>query len=82
MTGSGFIRDDLSFRKGDLVTFRGLNESRRDLYNLGVFQTVNIDAVPAEGSASQADLAQHEGSPPRPYVAKINVAESKPVTLR
>ncbi len=82
MTGSGFIRDVLSFRKGDLVTFRGLNESRRDLYNLGVFQTVNIDAVPSEGSASQADPARNEESTPLPYVAKIDVAESKPVTLR
>jgi outer membrane protein assembly complex protein YaeT len=81
LTSRSFIRNILSFRPGDLVDGRKVNESRKDLYDLGVFSTLSIDLAPLEKDQSAARQAPDDGIPRRPYAARIEVAEAKPFTL-
>jgi outer membrane protein assembly complex protein YaeT len=81
LTNHSFIRNILSFRPGDLVDGRKVNESRKDLYDLGVFSTLSIDLAPLEKDQRVARQAPDAGIPRRPYAARIEVAEAKPFTL-
>jgi outer membrane protein assembly complex protein YaeT len=81
LTRPSFVRNVLSFRPGDLVDVRKVNESRRDLYDLGVFSTLSIDLAPLEESRNPAGTASGDRPPRRPYAARVEVSEAKPFTL-
>jgi outer membrane protein assembly complex protein YaeT len=80
LTRDSFLRKILTFRPGDLVNYRKINESRKNLYDLGVFNTLTIDLVP-QGDSPNPGGAVPLGPGRRPYEAKIDLVEAKPVDV-
>ena len=77
------IQRELLFNEGDVVNFRPINESRKRLYDLGIFERVNIDVAPLnqeQDISSQSDERQKDST--RLYLVKIDVVELKPYRLR
>lgn len=83
LTRSSLIRRALKFKEGDPVDFRALGESRKDLYDLGIFEGVNVEAVPAdekrEAEVSPQSISSHADAP---YRVAVDVVELKPYRLR
>jgi len=77
------IRRELKFKEDDVIDFRTINETRKRLYDLGIFEVVNIEAVPL-GEDTDASSKQEEGksSLDKAYRVEINVVELKPYRLR
>jgi|GEM_PF-839897 len=83
LTKDEIIRREIIFKKGDAVNFQAINETRKRLYDLGIFDRVNIDAVPLD-QAPDASY-QKEDNPSgleRPYRVEVHVRELKPYRLR
>lgn len=82
-TKEKIIRREMKFKVGDVVNFLEINETRKRLYDLGVFERVNIDVLPldqhregsTEGSESQVNRVKH-------YSVAIDVKELRPYRLR
>lgn len=68
LTRVSVIRRELTFKEGDTVNFQEVNKSRRKLYDLGIFERVNIEAVPMEV----------EGETDLPYRVEVQLTEMKP----
>ena len=81
LTRSSFVREVLAFKPGDVVDYRKINESRRNLYDLGVFRTLSLDLErpPATTPAAGAEAPGRIGR--QPYLAKLELSEAKPVDL-
>lgn len=77
-TRTPFIREVLAFRPGDLVDYRKINESRRNLYGLGVFRTLDINLVPVSGVPEAAGTGHTEKKAPHDYEARIDLSEVRP----
>ncbi len=69
-TSEKTIRRELMFHTGDVVNFRMINETRKRLYDLGIFERVNIDMIPIEQDDEKC------------FRVVIDVAELKPYRLR
>jgi outer membrane protein assembly complex protein YaeT len=75
------IRRELLFKEGNTVNFLTINQTRKRLYDLGVFERVNINVLPMESQNSS--LAREDGAGPiRPYQLDVEVEELKPFRLR
>lgn len=83
LTKRNIIRRELKFKEDDVIDFRTINVTRKRLYDLGIFELVNIEAAPL-GEDTDASLKQEEGksSLDRAYRAEISVVELKPYRLR
>jgi outer membrane protein assembly complex protein YaeT len=81
LTRPSFVRNILSFRRGDLVDYRKINESRRNLYDLGVFSTLSINLAAMDKEQGQFRPVPGNRNPRQPYAAEIEVAEAKPFTV-
>jgi outer membrane protein assembly complex protein YaeT len=83
ITRKKVILRELSFKEGDEVNFRSINETRKSLYDLGIFERVSIELVPlsqAQGRSSQRDEIQTDAI--KLYCAEIDVVEFRPYRLR
>jgi len=74
-TRAEIIQRELMLRIGDVVDFRKINESRKKLYDLGIFERVHIEVKPVE-------LAQPLEESIKPYLVEIDVVELRPYRLR
>ena len=81
LTRSSFIRDVLTFKPGDVVDYREINKSRRNLYDLGVFRTLSLDLLRRPTAVGAAGAEAEDGSGRQPYVAKLELSEAKPINL-
>ena len=72
LTSEKVITRELELQIGDLIDFRLLNKARKQLYGLGVFKQVQIEAVPLESTSQSI----------RPYRIEIEVVEHQPFRLR
>ncbi len=83
LTKEGILRREMKFKVGDTINFLVINETRKKLYDLGVFERVNIDVLPldqdregsTEGSKNQVNRVRH-------YSVVIDVRELRPYRLR
>jgi outer membrane protein assembly complex protein YaeT len=83
LTKKEIIRREMKFKVGDVINFLAINETRKRLYDLGVFERVNVDVLPldqdregsTEGSKNQMNRARH-------YSVVIDVRELRPYRLR
>jgi outer membrane protein assembly complex protein YaeT len=73
LTEDRVIQRELKFKPGDFVNYQSINETRKSLYDLGIFERVSIEAVPLEQNSSVLT---------KPYVVVIEVWELKPYRLR
>ncbi len=83
ITHKKVIQRELLFKEGDVVNFRPINESRKRLYDLGIFERVNIDVAPLsqeQDISSKLDERQEDST--RFYRVGIDVVELKPYRLR
>ncbi|MCJ7580291.1 MAG: outer membrane protein assembly factor BamA [Candidatus Aminicenantes bacterium] len=72
LTSEKVITRGLELQIGDLIDHRLLNKSRKQLYDLGIFKQVQIEAVPLESTSQSV----------RPYRIEIAVVEFQPFRLR
>ena len=83
LTNEQVIRRELKFKKGDGVDFRSINESRKRLYDLGVFNRVNIDVLPMTQEGSVLfDAGKNQAGPVKSCRVLIDLKEFKPYRLR
>lgn len=83
ITHMSVIHRELRFKKGDIVDYQLINETRKRLYDLGIFERVNIGVVPV--SDEEIATSPDEGSPSnsvRFFRVEIGVAELRPYRLR
>ncbi|MFP4082983.1 MAG: outer membrane protein assembly factor BamA [Candidatus Aminicenantes bacterium] len=83
LTRKKVILREMMFKQGDMVDFHLINQTRKRLYDLGIFERVNIEVVPVE----KEGLAYPAGESGRSdsvafYRVEIEVAELKPYRLR
>ena len=83
MTDEQVIRREIKLKKGDEISFRSINESRKRLYDLGVFERVNIEVVPVDGGgeASSGD-EEIQAATVKPFRVVVDVREIEPYRLR
>ncbi|NIM17802.1 MAG: outer membrane protein assembly factor BamA [Candidatus Aminicenantes bacterium] len=74
LTRTSVIRRELSFKKGDILDFQEINKSRKKLYDLGIFQWVNIETVPLNAS--------QEKETNKDFRVEIQLNEIKPYRLK
>ena len=75
------IHRELLFKEGNTVNFLTINQTRKRLYDLGIFERVNINVLPMESHDSS--LTREDGTGPvRPYQLDVEVEELKPFRLR
>ena len=73
------IRRELAFHSGDPLSQQRIDDSQRNLYQLGVFRSVSVEPVGA-GRASQTAAAA-QGEPPEPVPVQVRVLESPPLSV-
>jgi len=76
------IRRELNFKKGETLDFQRIGESRKRLYDLGIFERVDIEAVPLNGNTSEQGEMPNETHPIQNYQIKTSVHEFQPYRLR
>jgi outer membrane protein assembly complex protein YaeT len=74
LTRESVIRRELSFKKGDILDFQEINKSRKKLYDLGLFQWVNI-----ETKLLNAHLEKETN---KNFQVEIQLSEIKPNRLK
>jgi outer membrane protein assembly complex protein YaeT len=85
MTRENVILRALALKRGDVITAHLINKSRRELYELGLFGSVQIKTVPLENADRAGGQAQQEGEAAaarKPYSVTLVVTELKPYRLR
>jgi len=80
LTKPGIIRRELMFHEGDIVNYKTISESRKRLYDLGIFERVNIDAIPLSEVSEHSP--ENRANFKRLYRMEINVSEIKPYRAR
>jgi outer membrane protein assembly complex protein YaeT len=83
LTTEKVILRELAFSVGDVLNLRKINETRKRLYDLGIFERVNINILPAERrskNAAEEDMDPKNES--KQHHVAINVVEFKPYRLR
>jgi outer membrane protein assembly complex protein YaeT len=73
------IRRELAFRSGDPLSQQKLDDSQRNLYQMGVFRSVSVEAVGAGATPQTAAVAQ--GEPPAPVPIQVRILESAPLSV-
>jgi outer membrane protein assembly complex protein YaeT len=83
-TRTGTIRHALAFKKGDILDYRSINRSRKQLYDLGVFSGVDVKIVPLppEGMEPLPLTGQKLSPEILPCKVQLNVTELQPYRLR
>jgi len=74
VTRAAVIRRRFAFKTGDIVDLKTLNKSRKQLYDTGAFQWVNIEVKPVEKEPT--------GDPEQPCIIEVEVKELKPYRFR
>ncbi len=83
MTNEQVIRREIRLKKGDEINFKSINESRKRLYDLGVFERVNIEVVPAvDGGADASGNNENQTAAMKPFRIVVDVKEIEPYRLR
>ncbi len=83
LTSEKIIRRELMFKVGDVLNFQLVNETRKRLYDLGIFERVSIDFSPLEQGEKNPDEENRDPADGRKYYrVVINVFELKPYRLR
>lgn len=74
----------LTFKVGDKVDFIEINKSRKNLYDLGIFDLVDFELLPADGVPQpSADLKEiRDGEPRKYFQVQIKVKESPDYYLK
>ncbi len=80
ITKSRIIARELTFKKGDVVDARKIGRTRKNLYELGLFERVNIALVPMEFEPSSA--VEDKNVKEKPFRVEITVEELKPWQVR
>lgn len=75
LTRAYIVRRSLDFQVGDPLNHYAINRARKRLYDTGIFERVNIEAVPLEEPETT-------GSSSRPYRIDVQLHEQKPLRLR
>jgi outer membrane protein assembly complex protein YaeT len=83
LTKKRVIRRELKLKEGEGIHYLSINESRKRLYDLGVFERVNIDVFPLDhiGSVSFDD-GENQTDFTKPCRVLVDVKEFKPYRLR
>ncbi|MBD3413901.1 MAG: BamA/TamA family outer membrane protein [Candidatus Aminicenantes bacterium] len=76
------IRRELSVKEGETLDFQKIGESRKKLYDLGIFERVDIEAVPSDGFTSSQDEPKTETPQIQNYQIRTRVYELQPYRLR
>lgn len=83
VTHKNVIQRELMFKLGDTVNFKLINKARKQLYDLGIFQQVNIEVIPIEqDKITSSEKEEGRSNFTRLYRIKIDVVELKPYRLR
>jgi outer membrane protein assembly complex protein YaeT len=83
LTDEKIIRRELMFDKGEVLNFRMINETRKRLYDLGIFGRVSIDIIPLEQDEKKPAEVNKELDNDVQYCrVVINLDELKPYRLR
>lgn len=83
LTDEKIILRELKFEKGDVVNFRAINATRKGLYDLGVFERVNIDITPLkQGETNPEEGTKEPDNDEKYFQVVINMTEFKPYRLR
>jgi outer membrane protein assembly complex protein YaeT len=73
------IRRELAFHSGDPLSQQRIDDSQRNLYQLGVFRSVSVEPVGAGKALQTAAAAQ--GEPLAPVPVQVRVLESPPLSV-
>ncbi len=76
LTRAAVIRRELTFKEGDTLDYRQVNRSRKNLYDLGIFQWVNIDAQPLALTAAEKPGIT------KPFRVVIELSEIQPFRVK
>lgn len=76
------IRRELEFQIGDTVDFHKINASRKNLYDLGIFEYVNIEVIPEEGDGSKETQTKPDYISEKPFRIHVNVYENHPYQFK
>jgi len=79
---TNIIRRELSVKEGETLDFQKIGKSRKKLYDLGIFERVDIEAVPSDGSPSSKDEPKTETPQIQTYQIRTRVYELQPYRLR
>jgi outer membrane protein assembly complex protein YaeT len=74
LTRTSVTRRELSFKEGDILDFQEINKSRKKLYDLGIFQRVNIETVSLNTPGEQETN--------KDFRVEIQLNEIKPYRLK
>jgi outer membrane protein assembly complex protein YaeT len=79
LTRAPVIRRELSFKQGYILDFQEINKSRKKLYDLGIFQWVNIETVPINAVPINAPQEKETN---KDFRVAIRLSEIKPYRLK
>lgn len=83
LTNEKVIRRELAFNVGEALNLRMINETRKRLYDLGIFERVNIDIQPVEQRGKNtAEESMDPKKDDKQHRVVISVVELKPYRLR
>ncbi len=82
LTKRNILRRELTFKEDDVIDFRAINVTRKRLYDLGIFELVNIEAVPLGEDSDVWSKQEGKSSLDKAYRVEISVVELKPYRLR
>jgi len=83
------IRRELAFHSGDPLSQQRLDDSQRNLYQMGAFRSVSVEPVGAEGAPQTSaavegktpTAAAENPEPPAPVTVQVRVLESPPLSV-
>ncbi len=80
ITGRKTILRELEFKEGEILDLAKIQQSRKNLYGLGIFEWVDINIRKIDASG---EPEKESGIAPEvPYAVEVNLSELKPVRLR
>lgn len=83
LTKKEIIQREIKFKVGDAINFFEINETRKKLYDLGIFERVDIDVLPlAQAEEGSKDDSKNKLNRVKPYGVLIDVRELRPYRLR
>jgi outer membrane protein assembly complex protein YaeT len=83
LTKKRVIQREIKFKVGDVINFLEINETRKKLYDLGIFERVNIDVLPLDQvNEGNTGGSKNQVNRMKPYGVLIDVRELRPYRLR
>ncbi len=83
LTKEQVIQREIKFKIGDAINFLEINETRKKLYDLGIFERVDIDVLPLDQVKEEnTEELKNKGNRVKPYGVLIDVRELRPYRLR